>query len=44
MLLKEYDRKGSVEKEKKKIHGSQSQGDWRQNKLIGGKLPVIKQL
>jgi hypothetical protein len=33
MLHRDYDRKGSVEK----IAGLASQGDWRQDELIGGK-------
>jgi hypothetical protein len=40
MLHKDYDRKGSVEKEK--ISSRESQGAWRQGELIGGKLPVAK--
>jgi hypothetical protein len=39
MLHKDYDSKGSVEKE---ISGRDPQGAWRQNELIGGKLPVVK--
>jgi hypothetical protein len=35
---KDYDRKGSVEK---KISDRESQGAWREDKLIGGKLPVV---
>jgi hypothetical protein len=38
MLLKDYDRKGSVEK----ISGLNSQGAWRQDELIGSKPPVVK--
>jgi hypothetical protein len=38
MLHKDYDRKGSV----KKNSGHQSQEAWRQDELIGGKLPVVK--
>jgi hypothetical protein len=37
MLLKEYDRKGSVEK----ISGREFQGAWSQDELIGGKPPVV---
>jgi hypothetical protein len=40
MLHKEYDRKGSVARYK--ISGRDLQGIWRQNKLIGGKPPVVK--
>jgi hypothetical protein len=40
MLHKDYDRKCSVEK--KKTTGHESQGACRQNKLIGGKPPVVK--
>jgi hypothetical protein len=39
MLYKDYDRKGSVEK---KIIGRGPQGAWRQDELIGDKLPVVK--
>jgi hypothetical protein len=39
MLHNDYERKCSVEKE---IAGCESQGACRQDKLIGGKLPVIK--
>jgi hypothetical protein len=38
MLNKNYDRKGSVEK----IADRQSQEVWRQDEVIGGKLPVVK--
>jgi hypothetical protein len=38
MLRKDYDCKGSVEKK----FGREAQGAWCQDKLIGGKLPVIK--
>jgi hypothetical protein len=37
MLHKDYGHKGSVEK---KISGPE--GAWRQDKVIGGKLPVVK--
>jgi hypothetical protein len=40
MLQKDYDRKGSVAE--KKIPGCEPQGAWRQDELIGGKLPAIK--
>jgi hypothetical protein len=40
MLRKDYDRKGSVAK--KKISGREPKGAWRQNELIGGKLPIVK--
>jgi hypothetical protein len=40
VLHKDYDRKGSVEK----ISGRESQGSCRQDELIGGKPPVVKQL
>jgi hypothetical protein len=39
MLRKNYDHKGSVEKI---ISNRDPQGVWRQDKLIGGKLPVVK--
>jgi hypothetical protein len=39
MLRKDYDRKGSVEK---KSSVRDPQGAWRQDKLIGGKSPVVK--
>jgi hypothetical protein len=39
MLYQDYDRKCSVEE---KIAGRESQGAWRQNKLIGDKPPVLK--
>jgi hypothetical protein len=39
MFHKDYDRKGSVEKE---ISGREPQGAWRQDELIGGKPPVVK--
>jgi hypothetical protein len=39
MLHKDYDRKGSIEK---KNSGCDPQGAWRQDELIGGKLPVVK--
>jgi hypothetical protein len=32
--------KGSVTKKQKS--GSDSQGSWRQDKLIGGKVPAVK--
>jgi hypothetical protein len=38
MLPKDYNRKCSVEKN----IGRGSQGAWRQDELIGGKLPVVK--
>jgi hypothetical protein len=38
MLHKDYDLKDSVEI----ISGHESQGVWRQEELIGGKLPIIK--
>jgi hypothetical protein len=38
MLHKDYDRKGSVAR--KKNSGRESQGDWRQDELIGGKLEL----
>jgi hypothetical protein len=41
MLHKDYGRKGSVEK---KMAGRDSQGAWRQDEVIGGKPPVVKQL
>jgi hypothetical protein len=41
MLYKGYDRKGSVDKTNP---GRDSQGAWRQDELIGGKPPVVKQL
>jgi hypothetical protein len=39
MLHNHYDYKGSAEK---KISGSESQGTWRQNEMIGSKPPVAK--
>jgi hypothetical protein len=39
-LNKDYNRKGSLEK----ISGRDPQGDWRQEELFGGKLPVVKTL
>jgi hypothetical protein len=41
MLHKDYKCKGSVAK-KKKSSGRETQGAWRQDKLIGGKPPVLK--
>jgi hypothetical protein len=41
MLRKDYDRKGSVGK---KISRPEPQGAWCQNKMIGGKPPVINLL
>jgi hypothetical protein len=38
MLHKDYDRKGSVEKNT----GRESQVAWRQDELIGGTPPVLK--
>jgi hypothetical protein len=38
MLRKDCDRKSSVAKKKDR----ESQGAWRQDKLIGGKPPVVK--
>jgi hypothetical protein len=38
MLHKDYDNKGSV----KKIGDRLSQVDWHKDKVIGGKLPVLK--
>jgi hypothetical protein len=40
MLHKDYDCKGSVEKKKSLV--VTLQGAWRQDELIGDKLPVIK--
>jgi hypothetical protein len=39
MLHKDYDCKGSVEKE---ISGRDPQGAWRKGELIGGKPLVVK--
>jgi hypothetical protein len=39
MLYRDYDCKGAVEK---KIDGRESQVAWSQDKLIGGKPPVVK--
>jgi hypothetical protein len=39
MLHKDYDRNDSVWK---KISGRDPQGVWRQDELIGDKLPVVK--
>jgi hypothetical protein len=41
MLHKNYDRKGSIAKKKKKS-GRDPQGVWRQDELIDGKPPVVK--
>jgi hypothetical protein len=41
MLHKDYYRKESVEKKKKDVWSWVSR-DWRQDKLIGGKPPVVK--
>jgi hypothetical protein len=41
MLHEDYDRKGSVAN-KKKISARDAQGACRQNKMIGGKPPVVK--
>jgi hypothetical protein len=40
VLHKDYDSKGSFEK--KFCSGRESQGDWRQDELIGGEPPVVK--
>jgi hypothetical protein len=42
MSHKDYDSKGSVAK--KKTSGHEPPEDWRQDELIGGKPPVVKQL
>jgi hypothetical protein len=42
MLYKDYDRKGSVAKKKKKITCLESQGFWRQDELIGREPPGVK--
>jgi hypothetical protein len=42
MLHKDYDSKGSVAK--KTVSGREPQEAWGQDKLIGGKPPVVKQL
>jgi hypothetical protein len=39
MLHEEYDRRGLVEKTDS---GRESQGAWRQDKMIGGKPTVVK--
>jgi hypothetical protein len=39
MLRKDYYRKGSF---KKNFSGREAQGAWRQDELIGDKLPVVK--
>jgi hypothetical protein len=39
MLHKDYDRKGSFEK---KSLAAILKGFWRQDELIGGKLPIVK--
>jgi hypothetical protein len=39
-LQEDYDRKGSVAKEK--TSGHEPQKVWRQDDLMGGKLPVVK--
>jgi hypothetical protein len=41
MLHKNYDWKGSFEK---KISGRVPQGAWRQDELMGGKQPAVKEL
>jgi hypothetical protein len=41
MLHKDYDPKGSVAKEKSNS-GHETQEAWRQDEMIGGKLPVVK--
>jgi hypothetical protein len=41
MIYKDYYCKCSVAKEKN-VSGRDSQGAWRQDDLIGGKLPVVK--
>jgi hypothetical protein len=38
MLRNDYDRKGSVEK----VSAREPERAWRQDELIGGKLPVVK--
>jgi hypothetical protein len=38
MLHKDYDRKGLVEK----VSGREPQGAWHQDKMMGGKPPVVK--
>jgi hypothetical protein len=43
MLHRDYDRKGSVTK-KKYIPDRELQGAWCQDKLIGGKPPIVKKL
>jgi hypothetical protein len=43
MLHKVYDCKGSVAKRKKNSRRERQEA-WRQDELIGGKLPVMKQL
>jgi hypothetical protein len=40
IVHKDYDRKGSVAKIKDS--GRETQEAWRQDDLIGGKLPVVK--
>jgi hypothetical protein len=42
MLHKDYDCNGSVAK--KKNSGREPKGAWRQDELIGGKPPVVKEL
>jgi hypothetical protein len=39
ILYNDYDRKGSTEQ---KIASRETQGVWRQDEMIGGKLPVVK--
>jgi hypothetical protein len=38
LFLKDYDRKGSLEK----VSGREPQGAWGHDKLIGSKPPVVK--
>jgi hypothetical protein len=40
MLHDNYDRRGQLQKEK--ISGCEPQEAWRQDKLTGSKLPVVK--
>jgi hypothetical protein len=41
MLHEDYDRKGSDEKKRKKqIDDRESQGAWRQQELVGGKVTL----
>jgi hypothetical protein len=42
MLHKDFNRTGSLAKKKRKMSDHEPQEAWRQDKLIGGKPPVVK--